>query len=29
MLGRSITTQHFVELMGNIEPKAAEIKVGG
>ncbi|MCJ7708393.1 MAG: cysteine hydrolase [Anaerolineales bacterium] len=29
MLGRSITTQQFVELMGNIEPKAAKIKVGG
>jgi nicotinamidase-related amidase len=29
MLGRSITTRHFVDLMSNIEPKAAEITVGG
>ena len=28
MLGRSITTQHFVDLMAQIEPQAARIKVG-
>lgn len=28
MLGRSITTKHFVELMASIEPKAGDICVG-
>lgn len=28
MLGRSIETRHFVELMASIEPQAAQIKVG-
>ncbi len=28
MLGRSITTQHFVDLMASIEPEAARVKVG-
>lgn len=28
LLGRSIETQHFVDLMATIEPRAAEIKVG-
>jgi len=29
LVGRSITTQHFVDLMASIEPKASGIKVGG
>ncbi len=28
LLGRSITTRHFVELMGQIEPQAGHVKVG-
>lgn len=28
IIGRSITTQHFVDLMASIEPKAAEVRVG-
>jgi nicotinamidase-related amidase len=28
MLGRSIETQHFVDLMATVEPKAAKIEVG-